>query len=102
MKYILILLFLPLYAPAKDLYQIHELSEKEIQRTYIQLLQDTCFYADRDWTNSSFDPAAGYWGPGVSTERGIRLIGHMVLACGTLLKYDTGLGDSERQDLLAK
>jgi hypothetical protein len=102
MKYILILLFLPLYAPAKDLYQIHELSEKKIQQTYIQLLHDACFYADRDWTNSSFDPAAGYWGPGVSGEKGIRVIGHMVMACGTLLKYDNALSDSERQDLLAK
>lgn len=102
MKYVLLFLWLPLSAPAGDLYQIHTLSEKEIQQTYLQLLHDTCFYADRDWTNSSFDPAAGYWGPGVSTERGIRLVGHMVLACGTLLKYDPDLTGRERRDLLAK
>lgn len=102
MKLVLIFLCLPLCASAKDLYQIHTLSEKEIQQTYIQLLHDACLYADRDWTNSSFDPAAGYWGPGGSGEKGIRVIGHMVMACGTLLKYDDGLSDSERQDLLTK
>ena len=101
MKFLLILL-LPVCAPAADLYHIRRLSEPEIQQTYVQLLHDACFYADRDWTNSPFDPAAGYWGPGVSGEKGIRVIGHMVTACGTLLKYDSGLSGSERQDLLAK
>ncbi|HTV42277.1 MAG TPA: hypothetical protein VMF08_17030 [Candidatus Sulfotelmatobacter sp.] len=103
MKYVLVLLLLPFYVPAKDLYQIHNLSEKEIQQAYIQLLHDACLYADRDWTNSSFDPKAGYWGGGLSGERdGIRPIGSMVLACGTLLKYDDGLTADEREDLLAK
>jgi hypothetical protein len=103
MKCFLIILLLPLYAPAKDLYRIHPLSEREIQKTYIRLLEDACFYADRDWTNSSFDTNAGYWGGGLSGERdGIRPIGSMVLACGTLLKYDDGLTASEREDLLAK
>ena len=103
MKLLLTLLLFPFCATAKDLYQIHPLSEKEIQQTYIQLLQDACFYADRDWTNSSFDPRAGYWGNGFSGENsGIREIGSMVLGCGTLLKYDDHLSDAERQDLLAK
>ncbi len=103
MRLLLILLLFPFYAPAKDLYQIHSLSEKQIQQTYVQLLHDACFYADRDWTNSSFDPAAGYWGNGLSGENsGIREIGSMVLGCGTLLKYDDHLSDAERQDLLAK
>ena len=47
--------------------------------------------------------AAGYWGDGVSIGNGgIRTIAGMVLACGTELKYDDSLSDSERRDLLAK
>lgn len=103
MKYVLIFLLLPLSVSARDLYQIHPLSEKELQQTYVQLLHDACLYADRDWTNSSFDPAAGYWGGGLSGENnGIRPICAMVMACGTLLKYDDGLSAGERADLLAK
>ncbi|HEV2320200.1 MAG TPA: hypothetical protein VGV18_10650 [Verrucomicrobiae bacterium] len=103
MKLLFILLLCPFCASANDLYQIHPLSEREIQRVYIQLLHDACLYADRDWTNSAFDPAAGYWGGGLSGENnGIRPIGSMVLACGTLLKYDDGLTANERQDLLTK
>ncbi|HEV2328656.1 MAG TPA: hypothetical protein VGY56_07715, partial [Verrucomicrobiae bacterium] len=102
-RFVLLLLLFSFCAPAKDLYRIHQLSEKEIQQTYIQLLHDACLYADRDWTNSSFDPKAGYWGGGLSGEyNGIRPIGSMVLACGTLLKYDDDLTASEREDLLAK
>ncbi len=103
MKLLLIVLLFPFCAQAKDLYDIHQLSEQQIQRTYIQILEDACFYADRDWTNSSFDPKAGYWGGGLNGEyNGIRPIGSMILACGTLLKYDDGLTANEREDLLAK
>jgi hypothetical protein len=104
MKFFLILFLLPLSASAKDLYQIYTLSEKKIQQTFLQLLDDACRSAGRDWTNSSFDPAAGHWGDGGngSNNGGIRTVGSMVLACGTLLKYDDGLGDGERRDLLAK
>jgi hypothetical protein len=103
MKLLFIFLLFPFCASAKDLYQIHKLSEKEIQQNYIQLLHDACFYADRYWTNSSFDPKAGYWGGGLSGERdGIRPIGSMVLACAGLLKYDEKLTAGEREDLLAK
>jgi hypothetical protein len=88
---------------AKDLYPIHQLSEKEVQQTYLQLLHDACFYADRNWTNSSFDSKAGYWGSGFSGEHdGIRPISSMVMTCATLLKYDDGLTADEREDLLAK
>ncbi len=72
-------------------------------QTYTQLLREACHHADRNWKASSFDPAAGYWGDGVSAgNEGIRTIASMVLACGTLLKYDDGLSDAERRDLLAK
>ncbi|MGH7980984.1 MAG: hypothetical protein ACREE6_16525, partial [Limisphaerales bacterium] len=105
MKFLLILLMLPSSVWATDIYRIHPLSEKQIQQTYIQLLHDACLYADRDWTNSSFDPAAGYWrngSKGYSGELGIRPIGSMVLGCGTLLKYDHGLSGAEREDLVSK
>jgi hypothetical protein len=103
MKYLLILLLLPVCAPAEDLYQIRRLPEPEMLQTYTQILRDACHHADRDWTNSSFDPAAGYWGDGASSgNEGIRTIASMVLACGTLLKYDDGLSDGDRRDLLAK
>jgi hypothetical protein len=102
-RFVLLLVLFPFCASAKDLYQIHQLSEKETQQTYIKVLHDACFYADRDWTNSSFDPKAGYWGGGLSGEyNGIRPIGSMVLACGTLLKYDDDLTASERENLLSK
>lgn len=102
-RLVLLLLLSTFCASARDLYTIHRLSEREIQQTYIRLLEDACRYADRDWTNSSFDPKAGYWGGGLSGEsNGIRPIGSMVLACGTLLKFDDDLTASEREDLLAK
>ncbi|HTV41026.1 MAG TPA: hypothetical protein VMF08_10645 [Candidatus Sulfotelmatobacter sp.] len=103
MKFFFILLLIPFCASAKSLYSVHPLSEKEVQQTYINILSDACRYADRDWTNSSFDPAAGYWGDGVSSgNEGIRTIGSMVLACATLLKYDNSLSPQERRDLMDK
>jgi hypothetical protein len=84
-------------------YQIHILSEPEILQTYTRLLNDACRYADRDWQRSAFDLKAGYWGDGVSRgNKGIRTVASMVLACGTLLKYDDGLNAGERQDFLGK
>jgi len=60
MKLFLFLLLLPLCAPAEDLYQIHQLSEQQVLKTYTRLLRDACHHANRDWNSSSFDPAAGY------------------------------------------
>lgn len=103
MMLLLLVLLIPSGAPAKDLYQINLLSEEQIQHTYFQVLEDACLYADRDWKTSSFESKAGYWGGGFSGEHdGIRTIGSMVLACGTLLKYDDGLSATQREDLLAK
>ncbi len=86
---------------AKDLYQIHSLSEQEILRTYTQLLRDACRYADRDW--KTFDSASGYWGDGTSIGNGgIRTIAGMVLASATLLKYDDTLTGDENRQLSAK
>jgi hypothetical protein len=88
---------------AKGPYQIHELSERELLETYTRLLREACHYADRDWRTSSFNPAYGYWGNGVSGgNEGIRAIGGMVLACGALLKYDEGLSNAERRVFLDK
>ncbi len=103
LKSFFVLLTLPCCARGADVYQIHRLSEPEMLQTYTQVLRDACHYADRDWKNSTFDPAAGYWGDGVSGgNQGIRTIGGMVLACATLLKYDDSLSPTERQALLAK
>src|SRR5215469_120164 len=103
MRVLFVLLLLPFCASAKDLYAIRQLTEREIQQTYIRLLEDAYKYADRDWTNSSSDPAQGHWSAGFSGEnKGIRELGSMVLGCGTLLKYDDGLTASERADILAK
>lgn len=91
------------YASAKEVYQIRELSEQEVLNTYTQILRDACRHANREWKTSSFDPAAGYWGDGLSDGNGgIRTVAGMVLACGTLLKYDDGLSEDDGRDLLAK
>jgi hypothetical protein len=88
---------------AAGLYQVRHLSEREILQTYVGLLRDGCHYADRDWKQSSFDPAAGYWGDGISGgNEGIRAIAGMALGCATLLKYDADLTDAERGDFLAR
>ena len=103
LTFLLTLLLLPVCAPGADLYQIHRLSEQDVLQIYTLVLRDACRHADRDWTNSSFDPASGYWGDGVSDgNAGTRTVASMVLACGTLLKYDDGLSEGERRDLLDK
>ena len=78
MKFFLLLLLFPFCAPAKDLCQIHRLSEKDIQQIYLRTLRDACHYADRDWTNLPPDSAEGYWGDGVSGgNEGTRTVGSM-------------------------
>lgn len=87
----------------KGLYQISQLSEQEILRTYTALIEDACRFAKHSWKSSSFDPNAGYWGDGVSVGNGgIRTTASMLLASGALLKYDDGLAADERRDLLEK
>jgi hypothetical protein len=98
-----LLVLLPAGSSAESVYHVRDLSEQEMLRTYSDLLKDACRSADADWRVSTFDPVAGYWGDGVSAgNQGIRAIGGMVLACGTLLKYDDSLTDAERRDWLAK
>lgn len=87
----------------RAIYQVRHLSEQEVIQTYIGLLEEACHYATRDWKGSSFDPAAGYWGDGVSDgNEGIRAIAGMVLVCGTILKYNDGLNVDDRRDFLDK
>ena len=103
MKVLFVLLWVPICAGAAGIYNIHALSEREVQHTYLEMLRDACQYANRNWTNAATELAVGYWGDGASSgNQGIRTIASMVLACGTLLKYDNGLSASEREDLLAK
>jgi hypothetical protein len=100
---LLSLFLLPAYARADSTYHIQSLSENEVLRAYREMLVDACRDADREWKTSKFDPQAGYWGDGVSGgNQGIRTIGCMVLASGTLLKYDDSLRDSQRHELLEK
>jgi hypothetical protein len=103
LKLPLLLLLLCLSVRGEELYHPRQLSESELLQTYTTLLLDACHHADRHWTNASFDPAVGYWGNGISEgNEGIRTIGGMALACGTLLKYDHALSDSERVGLRDK
>ena len=72
-------------------------------KTFTIMLREACRHADQFWTNSAFDPAAGYWGNGISDgNEGIRAIGEMVLTGGTLLKYFDAWTGSERRDCLSK
>lgn len=100
---LLMMLFGAVPARAQGLYHVHPLSEQELTQTYIRMLTDACHDADGQWKTSSFDPAAGYWGDGISAgNEGIRTVSDMVLTCGALLKYDDSLSDADRHDLLAK
>lgn len=97
------MLLVPFCSSAKDVYQIRQLSEQEVLKTYTQLLRDACRHADRDWKSWPSNSSSGYWGNGISGgNEGIRAIGGMTLACATLLKYDAGLTDGERKELLSK
>lgn len=99
----LLLMVCPICVSAESLYQIHPLSEQQVRQTYRELVRDACRNAEPEWKTATFDSKAGYWGDGVSGgNEGIRTIGGMVLACGTLLKYDDSLTDHERHDLLEK
>ncbi|HEY2589638.1 MAG TPA: hypothetical protein VGI81_28090 [Tepidisphaeraceae bacterium] len=101
--FLLTLVGLPFCTHAEGLYHVRPLSEHEVLQTYAQMLRDACHDADGEWRTSTFDPAAGYWGDGVSAgNEGIRTIGGMVLASGALFKYDDSLSDAQRRELLTK
>ena len=86
-----------------DLYNIQRLSEPALLRTYVLALNDGCRYADKDWQVSSFDPAAGFWGDGVSAGNGgIRTAASMAFACATLIKYEDGLAAADREEFFRK
>ncbi len=99
----LLLFTFPVCASARELYGIHDLSERDLIQTYTNLLVDACHHSDKSWKTSAFDPAAGYWGNGISDgNEGIRAIGEMVFTCGTLLKFSDAFSPSERQEYLRK
>jgi hypothetical protein len=99
-----LVLLLPLRARSGDLYQIRQLSERELTNTYATMLLDACHHADSVWHESATDPAVGYWGSGRSDNmnEGIRSVAGMVIACGSLVKYDAALSDADRQECLRK
>jgi hypothetical protein len=103
LKFLLVILIFPCLVRADDLYHVRPLSEQEVLTTYRDILRDACRYGDRDWKTAAFDPAAGYWGDGVSLgNQGIRTIGGMILACATSARYDDTLSDADRAELLSK
>lgn len=88
---------------AKDVYDVRDLSERELQQTYTSMLVDACKHSDQFWKTSSFDPAAGYWGDGANDgNQGIRAIGQMVFTCATLLKHSDAWSDVEKAAYLEK
>src|SRR5262249_29797419 len=100
---ILILSLLAFRLPAKDLYQIRNLSEQELLKTYSVLLRDAYHHADQFWHPASFDAGAGYWADEASDgNQGIRAIGEMVFVCGTLLKYSDAFNEPDRTACLIK
>jgi hypothetical protein len=99
----LLLLVLPICAPARELYEIRTLSEQDLMQTYTGLLVDACHHSDKFWKVAPFDSSAGYWGNGVSDgNEGTRAIGEMVFTSGTLLKFSDVFNASERQEYLRK
>lgn len=98
-----LLFILPVCAWARELYEVRNPSERELMQTYTSLLVDACHHSDKSWKTSTFDPAAGYWGNGISDgNEGIRAIGEMVFTCGTLLKFADAFSPAERQEYLRK
>ncbi len=97
---LLIIALLPVCAPAKDPYQIHRLSERELLDTYTSLMRDACRHADQFWQEWPADPRAGFWGSGRSDQmnEGIRAIAGMELTCAALVKYGDGLKNTERAE----
>src|SRR5260370_18288418 len=103
MRFVLSVLLWTFCVTGGDLYQIHQPSEQTLLETYTRLLRDACRHAEQDWKSSSFAPAAGYWGNGISGgNEGIRAVGGMGLACGALLKYDEGLTEAAPRALLGQ
>ncbi len=100
----LLLLLLPVYAQAEDLYHLRRLPEKELLRTYTSLMRDACHHADQFWQEWPSEPGAGLWGSGRSDNmnEGIRAISEMVFTCGVLLKYSDVLTETQRKEYSRK
>lgn len=84
-------------------YRIRSLEEREIVAMYVEALRDACQHAERDWKTAAFDPAAGFWGDGVSSgNQGLRAVGGMALASAALVRFDAALDEPRRRELLAR
>jgi hypothetical protein len=104
LRVFLLSLLLSICARAESIYQIRQLSEKDLLQTYISVMRDACRHADKFWTNSPADPRARMWGSGRSDQmnEGVRAISGMVLTCGALLKYCDDLTEAERKEYFRK
>ena len=98
-----LLLLLPLCALSAEPYQVRPLSEAELVKTYTDMMLDACRCSDAQWHDWTVDPAAGYWGDGVSEgNQGIRAISDVVLTSAALLKYSNVLKGQQRKETLRK
>ncbi len=86
-----------------DVYQVRSLSEGELLRVYERMLLDSYTFSNREWHACVSDPAAGYWGDGVSAgNQGIRAISDVVLTSASLIKYARAFSTAERKEALRK
>ena len=101
--FLALLLLLPPASRAGDIYHIKNLSERELLALYNTTLRDACRHSDKFWTNSAFDPRAGYWGSGSTKDmnEGVRAIGEMVFTCAVLTKYSDA-PPAEREEYTRK
>ncbi|MDB6025094.1 MAG: hypothetical protein JWM68_1317 [Verrucomicrobiales bacterium] len=103
-KLLLIILLLPVCVQSKELYQVRQLSERELLQTYTSVMHDGCRHAEKFWTNWTVDARGGMWGTGRSDlmNEGVRAISEMVLTSGALLKYSEVLTEAERKEYTRK
>jgi hypothetical protein len=83
---------------AADIYTVQpNLSEKELCRLYVGTLITFARYANTLWRTSPDDPAAGYWGNGVSGgNEGIRAVVNTSLAHAVLARHTDALDKDTR------
>ena len=95
-------LMMPVVAQAAGVYNIRQLSEREMLQMYESTMRDACRHSAEFWHQWSVNPKAGYWGDGGSGENGIRPIGNEILTSAALLRYRRNLRADERRELSEK
>jgi hypothetical protein len=103
LPFLSLLLLLPPASRAGDIYHIKNFSERQLLALYTTTLHDAYHHSDKFWTNSAFDPRAGYWGTGSTKDmnEGVRAIGEMVFTSAVLTKYSDA-PTAEREEYTRK